>query len=70
MDFNKYIDQEVAIEVGWQLDHLLQGHPRASARHLICQIAEGIIAQGVVNSETEDIDEVIDQYLLESGYIK
>lgn len=56
---NKHIDQEVAIEVAWHLDYLLQGMPRASARHLICQIAEDIIAQGLVNSETEDIDEVI-----------
>jgi len=67
---NTYIDEEVAIEVGWQLDHLLQGHPRASARHLICQIAEGIIAECVVNSDTEDIDEVINHYLTEKGYIK
>ena len=67
---NTYIDEEVAIEVGWQLDHLLQGHPRASARHLICQIAEGIIAQGVVTSDTEDIDEVINHYLIEKGFIK
>ena len=67
---NKHINEEVAIEVAWHLDHMLQGMPRASARHLICQIAEGIIAQGVVNSSTEDIDEVINEYLIEGGFIK
>ena len=68
MEFNKYIDEEVAIEVAWHLDPLLQGMSRAGARHLVCQIAEGIIAQGVVNSETEDIDEVINTYLIEKGF--
>ena len=67
---NKHINEEVAIEVAWHLDHMLQGMPRASARHLICQIAEGIITQGVVNSSTEDIDEVINEYLIEGGFIK
>ena len=67
---NKHINEEVAIEVAWHLDPLLQGMSRAGARHLVCQIAEGIIAQGVVNSETEDIDEVINEYLIEGGFIK
>jgi len=66
---NTYIDEEVAIEVGWQLDHLLQGMPRASARHLICQIAEGIVAQGVVNSETEYIDVVVNEYLIKNKWL-
>ena len=66
---NTYIDEEVAIEVVWQLDHLLQGMPRASARHLICQIAEGIVAQGVVNSETEYIDVVVNEYLIKNKWL-
>ena len=67
---NKYIDEEVAIEVAWQLEKQFQNIPRADARHIICQIAEEIVAECVVNSDTEDIDEVINQYLIERGYIK
>lgn len=54
---------EIAIEVAWQLEDVLNDFPRAEHRWQVASIASDIINKGLIDENTEDIDEVIDSYL-------
>lgn len=64
-----YLDLEIATEVAWQVGDILENSPRAESRWNICNIAKRIIESGIITEDTEDIDEVISQYLHDNeGY--
>lgn len=55
---------EIAVEVAWQLgDTLDEIMPRAESRWQIVDITNAIINLGLIDENTEDIDEVINAYL-------
>jgi hypothetical protein len=57
---------EIAIEVAWQLKNN-SSEPRAETRWRFAQIALDIENSGIITDKTEDIDEVINAYLIERG---
>lgn len=66
---NTYNKLEIATEVAWQVGDTLEGVPRAESRWHICDITERIIKAGIIKEDSEDIDEIISQYLHEhEGY--
>ena len=66
MNGNNYTLMEIAIECAWQIGDTLT-KPRAESRWRVADIALDIVAKGLVNDTTEDIDEVIGAYLKERG---
>ena len=59
---------EIAVEVAHQLPDV--GHDdvsRAEYRHEVTHIALDIINSGIIDSNSEDIDEIIAAYLTERG---
>jgi len=64
-----YSHLEIATEVAWQVGDILENEPRAESRWNICNITKRIIESGIIKEDTEDIDEVISQYLHDNeGY--
>jgi hypothetical protein len=64
-----YTMLEVATEVAWQVGDILENSPRAESRWNICNIAQRIINAGIINDTTEDLDEVVREWLnTEEGY--
>lgn len=57
---------EIAIEVAWQLQDDYK-EPRAESRWRIAQIALDIENAGIITDKSEDIDEIISEYLTERG---
>ena len=64
---NTYLMLEIATEVSWKLGDFLKNAPRAESRWRICDISQDIINLGIIDDTTEDIDEVIEAYLIERG---
>jgi len=60
-----YSHLEIATEVAWQIGDTLEDGPRAESRWRICDITERIIAAGIINDDSEDIDEIISAWLHE-----
>lgn len=60
---------EIAVEVAHQLpDDGSHGDvSRAEYRHDVTQIVLDIITSGVIDEDSEDIDEIISAYLTEQG---
>jgi hypothetical protein len=58
---------EIAIECAWQIGDTLQNAPRAESRWRVTDIALDIINRGLINDQSEDIDEIIGAYLTERG---
>ena len=58
---------EIATEVAWQVGDSLTNSPRAESRWRIADIALDIINRGVITEHSEDIDEIIGDYLTERG---
>jgi len=58
---------EIAIEVAWQIGDTLENKPRAESRWRVADIAQDIINKGLINAQSEDIDEIISLYLTERG---
>jgi hypothetical protein len=58
---------EIAIEVAWQMGDTLENKPRAESRWRVADIAQDIINKGLINDQSEDIDEIISSYLAERG---
>ncbi len=60
---------EIAVEVAHQLpdDESHGDVPRAEYRHEVTEIALDIINSGIINKDSEDIDEIIAHYLEERG---
>jgi hypothetical protein len=62
----QYSILEIATEVAWQVGDVLENVPRAESRWHVCNIAERIIKDNVINESTEDIDEVISAWLIKN----
>lgn len=60
---------EVATEVAWQVGDTLMGVPRAESRWHVCDLAQRIINEGILDENSEDIDEIIGTWLLQNGEI-
>jgi hypothetical protein len=58
---------EIAIECAWQIGDTLANKPRAESRWRVADIAVDIINRGLINNQSEDIDEIIGAYLTERG---
>jgi hypothetical protein len=58
---------EVAVEVAWQLGDSLEDSPRAESRWRIVQIAMDIEQEGIIDDQSEDIDEIVAAYLIQRG---
>jgi hypothetical protein len=60
---------EIAIECAWQIGDTLENAPRAKSRWRVTDIALDIINRGLINDQSEDIDEIIGAYLTERGLV-
>jgi hypothetical protein len=60
---------EIAIECAWQIGDTLENAPRAESRWRVTDIALDIINRGLINDQSEDIDEIIGAYLTERGLV-
>jgi len=59
---------EIAVEVAHQLPDIEHDDmPRAEYRWEVTQIALDIINSGIIDSDSENIDEIIEAYLTERG---
>jgi len=63
-----YLHLEIATEVAWQLGDTLTNGPRAESRWHACNIAQRIIDAGIIDEDSEDIDEIIAAWLSENNY--
>ena len=64
-----YLHLEIATEVAWQVGDALGNVPRAESRWHVCNITKRIIESGIVVESSEDIDEIVRQWLCEmEGY--
>jgi hypothetical protein len=64
-----YLHLEIATEVAWQVGDILENIPRAESRWHVCNITKRIIEAGIIDNDSEDIDEIISAYLHEhEGY--
>ena len=60
---NDYLKLEIATEVAWQIGDILGDKPRAESRWHVCNIAKRIIEAGIIDDDSEDIDEIIASWL-------
>ena len=60
---------EIAIEVALQLGDTDDSIPRAQSRWKLADIALDIINSGLIDANSEDIDEIIRGYLKNRGLI-
>jgi hypothetical protein len=60
---NDYLKTEIATEVAWQVGDILENKPRAESRWHVCNIAKRIIEAGIIDDESEDIDEIVRAWL-------
>jgi hypothetical protein len=58
-----YLHLEIATEVAWQVGDMLENSPRAESRWHVCNITKRIIEAGIIDRDTDDIDEIIAEYL-------
>jgi hypothetical protein len=54
---------EIAIEVAWQIGDAYSNIPRAECRWFIADVVKAIIDSGIIDTTTEDIDEVIGAWI-------
>lgn len=60
---NDYLKLEIATEVAWQVGDILENKPRAESRWHVCNITKRIIESGVIDEDSEDIDEIVRAWL-------
>jgi len=61
---------EIAVEVAHQLPDINHSDmPRAEYRWSVVEIAQDIINKNIIDNNSEDIDEIINAYLVERGLI-
>lgn len=58
---------EICSEVSMQIGDSLHNQPRAESRWHLIDITNDIINQNIINDNSEDIDIIIQDYLLERG---
>jgi DNA-directed RNA polymerase specialized sigma54-like protein len=67
---NDYLKTEIATEVAWQVGDIMSQRSRADSRHIVCNITKRIIDAGFIKDDSEDIDELIHQWLsVKEGYV-
>lgn len=62
---NTHTKLEIMTEVSWQLGDRFLDMPRAESRQMAVIIAQTIIDSGLITEDSEDIDEIINDYLTE-----
>ena len=65
---NEYLKLEIMTEVAWQLGDTNGYIPHAESRWQSVDIALELIESGVIDENSEDIDETIAIYLKNKGY--
>jgi hypothetical protein len=60
---NDYLILEIATEVAWQIGDIFENKPRAESRWHVCNITSRLLNAGIIDENTEDIDEVIRAWL-------
>jgi hypothetical protein len=64
----QYLISEIAMEVAWQVgDDPLPRKSRATNRHYLCDLVQRIVKEGIITEDSEDIDEIIDAWLIKNG---
>lgn len=66
MSKDSFLQLEIATEVAWQIGDTNGDIPRAESRWLCVDIAQQIIASGIITEESEDIDETIATWIREN----
>lgn len=64
---NDHTKLEIMAEVAWQIGDTLKNTSRAESRWRVVNIGLLIIDSGLITETTEDIDEVIHNFLTERG---
>lgn len=64
-----YSHLEIMTEVAWIVGDSLDDTPRAESRWRVCDLAERIIQDGIIKKDSEDIDELITDWLYTHGEI-
>ena len=62
-----YSHLEIMAEVSWIIGDSLDNAPRAESRWRVCDLAERIIQDRIVKKDSEDIDELITDWLYTHG---
>jgi len=65
----EYIISEIAIEVAWQVADNDLRESRATNRHYLCELVQRIVKEGIITEDSEDIDEIITEWLITHGEI-
>ena len=65
---NDFLKLEIMTEVAWQLGDTNGYIPHAESRHNAVKIAIELIDSGIITLDSEDIDEVVYNYLKSKGY--
>jgi len=65
----EYLISEIAVEVAWQVGDILDG-TRAMSRWHICDLVQRIVQEGIITEDSEDIDEIIDAWLITNGELQ
>jgi len=63
MNKASYSHLEIMTEVAWQVGDSLENKPRAESRWRVVDLAQRIIEAGIITPESEDIDEIIWDWL-------
>lgn len=63
MNKANYSHLEIMTEVAWQVGDSLENKPRAESRWRVVDLAQRIIEAGIITPESEDIDEIIWDWL-------
>jgi len=64
-----YSHLEIMTEVAWIVGDSLENGPRAESRWRVCNLAERIIQNEIITKDSEDIDELITEWLITHGEI-
>jgi len=67
---SNYTHLEIATEVAWQVGDSLGNSPRSESRWFVCNLTNQIIKAGIITKDSEDIDEIIHNWLINAKVIK
>lgn len=64
-----YLHLEIMAEVTLQIGDILKHIPKAESRWFLCNVALKIIESDIINSESDDIDEIIESWIFNNSII-
>ena len=67
---SRYTHLEIATEIAWQVGDSLVNSPRSESRWFICNLADQVIRAGIISEDSEDIDEIINHWLINAKVLK